>query len=73
MAVPCDITDYEQIGEMIREIKREVGSVDVLINNAASKGYESESRVSESFLTRKTDKAAQKNLEIQCCGKGRLT
>lgn len=34
MAIPCDITDKDQISEMIRKIKGEVGSVDVLINNA---------------------------------------
>lgn len=34
MAIPCDIADKHQIKEMVRQIKNEMGSVDVLINNA---------------------------------------
>lgn len=34
LAIPCDITDRSQVKEMIHKIKDEIGSVDVLINNA---------------------------------------
>ncbi|MEX0648184.1 MAG: SDR family oxidoreductase [Balneolaceae bacterium] len=34
LAIPCDITDEEQVRYMIRQIKEEMGPVDVLINNA---------------------------------------
>ncbi len=34
MAIPCDITDKQQIKDMIRQVKNEMGSVDILINNA---------------------------------------
>lgn len=36
LAIPCDITDKEQVKNMIRQIKKEMGSVDILINNAGT-------------------------------------
>lgn len=34
LAIPCDITDKQQIKQMVQRIKLEMGSVDILINNA---------------------------------------
>lgn len=34
LAIPCNITDKEQVRWLVQKIKNEVGSVDVLINNA---------------------------------------
>ncbi len=31
----CDVKDYEAVGQMIREIENETGSLNVLVNNAA--------------------------------------
>ena len=35
MAVHCDISDEIQVDEMVNAVEREMGCVDVLINNAA--------------------------------------
>ncbi len=35
LAVPCDITDKEQVKQLIQRINAELGTVDVLINNAS--------------------------------------
>lgn len=34
IAVPCDITDREQVNEMIRAVNERFGRIDVLVNNA---------------------------------------
>ncbi len=34
LAVPCDITDKQQVKQLIQRINAEIGTVDVLINNA---------------------------------------
>src|SRR5690348_1487770 len=34
LAVPCDVTDPDQVGEMVRVVGRRLGPIDVLINNA---------------------------------------
>lgn len=34
LAIPCDVTDREQVKQMIQKVREDVGSVDVLINNA---------------------------------------
>src|ERR1044071_6119393 len=34
MAVPCDITDREQVNEMVRAVNARFGRVEVLVNNA---------------------------------------
>lgn len=34
LAIPCDITDKHQVKRMIQKINDEVGSIDILINNA---------------------------------------
>ncbi|MEX0719779.1 MAG: SDR family oxidoreductase [Balneolaceae bacterium] len=34
LAIPCDITDKQQVKDMIRQIKNKLGNVDILINNA---------------------------------------
>ncbi|MCU0390102.1 MAG: acetoacetyl-CoA reductase [Thermoflexibacter sp.] len=31
----CDVTDYDKVGEMIKQIEEEIGGIDVLVNNAA--------------------------------------
>ena len=33
-AVPCDVTDRDQVGEMIDMVSRHFGEIDVLVNNA---------------------------------------
>ena len=35
LAVRCDITDEQNVREMVREVARELGGIDVLVNNAA--------------------------------------
>jgi 3-oxoacyl-[acyl-carrier protein] reductase/pteridine reductase len=39
LAVRCDVTDEKSVREMIKEVARELGGIDVLVNNAAN--YES--------------------------------
>lgn len=34
LAVPCDVTDREQVGRMVAEAERTFGPVDLLVNNA---------------------------------------
>lgn len=34
LAIPCDISDKQQINQMMSRIKEEMGTVDILINNA---------------------------------------
>lgn len=34
LAIPCDVTDKEQVRNMIQQIKDEIGEIDVLVNNA---------------------------------------
>lgn len=34
LAIPCDITDKEQIEDLIQQVKNEFGPIDILINNA---------------------------------------
>lgn len=34
LTIPCDITDKQQVSNMVREIHKNVGPVDILINNA---------------------------------------
>jgi NAD(P)-dependent dehydrogenase (short-subunit alcohol dehydrogenase family) len=34
LALPCDITDEQQVKQLIQKIRDEVGSIDILINNA---------------------------------------
>lgn len=36
LALRCDITDQQNVHEMIKEVARELGGIDVLINNAAN-------------------------------------
>jgi NAD(P)-dependent dehydrogenase (short-subunit alcohol dehydrogenase family) len=36
LAVRCDITDETNVREMVREVARELGGIDVLVNNAAN-------------------------------------
>ena len=36
LAVRCDVTDEESVREMVREVARELGGIDVLVNNAAN-------------------------------------
>ncbi|HET6528606.1 MAG TPA: SDR family oxidoreductase [Balneolaceae bacterium] len=35
LAVPCDVTDQQQVQNMIEQISKEMGNIDVLINNAS--------------------------------------
>lgn len=39
LAVRCDVTDEQSVREMVKEVARELGGIDVLVNNAAN--YES--------------------------------
>src|SRR5436853_7109212 len=36
LAVRCDITDELSVREMVREVAKELGGIDVLVNNAAN-------------------------------------
>jgi NAD(P)-dependent dehydrogenase (short-subunit alcohol dehydrogenase family) len=36
LAVRCDVGDYAQVKEMVRDVQRHFGSIDVLINNAGT-------------------------------------
>jgi NAD(P)-dependent dehydrogenase (short-subunit alcohol dehydrogenase family) len=36
LAVRCDVTDEESVREMVKEVGRELGGIDVLVNNAAN-------------------------------------
>ncbi|MBZ5667704.1 MAG: SDR family oxidoreductase [Acidobacteriia bacterium] len=36
LAVRCDVTDEKSIREMVKEVAREMGGIDVLVNNAAN-------------------------------------
>jgi pteridine reductase len=36
LAVRCDVTEEESVREMVKEVARELGGVDVLVNNAAN-------------------------------------
>ena len=36
LAVRCDVTDEKRVREMVKEVARELGGVDVLVNNAAN-------------------------------------
>src|SRR5271154_3389189 len=36
MAVRCDVTDEQSVRAMVREVARELGGIDVLVNNAAN-------------------------------------
>src|SRR5580692_11231248 len=36
LAVRCDVTDEESVHEMVKEVVRELGGIDVLVNNAAN-------------------------------------
>jgi len=35
LAVRCDVTDEQNVREMVKEVARELGGIDVLVNNAA--------------------------------------
>ncbi len=35
-AVRCDVTDEQNVREMVKEVARELGAIDVLVNNAAN-------------------------------------
>jgi NAD(P)-dependent dehydrogenase (short-subunit alcohol dehydrogenase family) len=36
LAVRCDVTDEKSVREMVKEVARELGEIDVLVNNAAN-------------------------------------
>jgi NAD(P)-dependent dehydrogenase (short-subunit alcohol dehydrogenase family) len=36
LAVRCDITDEKSVREMVKEVARELGGIDILVNNAAN-------------------------------------
>src|ERR1700724_505957 len=36
VAVRCDVTDEKSVREMVKEVARELGAIDVLVNNAAN-------------------------------------
>src|ERR1700731_2109357 len=36
MAVRCDVTDEKSVREMVKEVARELGGIDVLVNNFAN-------------------------------------
>jgi 3-oxoacyl-[acyl-carrier protein] reductase/pteridine reductase len=36
LAVRCDVTDQQSVREMVKEVARELGGIDVLVNNAAN-------------------------------------
>ncbi len=36
LAVRCDVTDERNVREMVREVARELGGIDLLVNNAAN-------------------------------------
>ena len=36
LAVRCDVTDEKSVQEMVKEVARELGGIDVLVNNAAN-------------------------------------
>src|ERR1035438_5903605 len=36
LAVRCDVTDEKSVREMVKEVAREFGGIDVLVNNAAN-------------------------------------
>src|SRR5262245_31587963 len=36
LALRCDVTDEENVREMVKEVSRELGGIDVLVNNAAN-------------------------------------
>ena len=36
LAVRCDVTDEQNVREMVKEVVRELGGIDVLVNNAAN-------------------------------------
>src|SRR5450755_3162298 len=35
LAVRCDVTDEKSVREMVKEVAKELGGIDVLVNNAA--------------------------------------
>jgi NAD(P)-dependent dehydrogenase (short-subunit alcohol dehydrogenase family) len=36
LAVRCDVTDEKSVREMVKEVTRELGGIDILVNNAAN-------------------------------------
>src|ERR1700731_157640 len=36
LAVRCDVTDEKSVREMVKEVARELGGIDILVNNAAN-------------------------------------
>jgi 3-oxoacyl-[acyl-carrier protein] reductase/pteridine reductase len=36
LAVRCNVTDEKSVGEMVKEVARDLGGIDVLVNNAAN-------------------------------------
>jgi len=36
LAARCDVTDEKNVREMVKEVARELGGIDVLVNNAAN-------------------------------------
>jgi NAD(P)-dependent dehydrogenase (short-subunit alcohol dehydrogenase family) len=36
LAIRCDVTDEDSVREMVKEVARELGGIDVLVNNAAN-------------------------------------
>jgi NAD(P)-dependent dehydrogenase (short-subunit alcohol dehydrogenase family) len=36
LAIRCDVTDEQSVREMVKEVARELGGIDVLVNNAAN-------------------------------------
>lgn len=36
LAIPCDVSDQKQVKKLIRQVEKELGSVEILINNAGT-------------------------------------
>ncbi len=36
LAVRCDVTDEKSVGEMVKEVAKDLGGIDILVNNAAN-------------------------------------
>lgn len=52
MAIPCDVSDFAQVADAVKQVKEKLGPIDILVNNAGMTRDKLAMRMTEEDFTR---------------------